>query len=144
QRYITYRLDKVENAERVISVSGTAQSLAQLQLRLALWILGHRKEASNNLHFLIGEVELEGQRMSARRGRYVTFDTVLEEAVLRARKEVDKRSPDLPEELKKDVAERIGISAIRYTMLIFEPAKAVDFVWDRVLILELNSPSFTT
>src|SRR2546428_827775 len=99
-RDIAYSLYKFEKAERVISVIGTAQSLAQLQLRVALWILGHRKEALNNLHFLIGEVELEGQRMSARRGRYVTFDTVLEEAVLRARREVDKRSQDLPEDLK--------------------------------------------
>ena len=141
-RDIAYSLYKFEKAERVISVIGTAQSLAQLQLRVALWILGHRKEASNNLHFLIGEVELEGQRMSARRGRYVTFDTVLEEAVIRARKEVDKRSPDLPEDLKQDVAERIGISAIRYTMLSVEPAKGVNFVWDRVLNFEMNSAPF--
>src|SRR5438445_4368319 len=85
---------------------------------------------------------MEGQRMSARRGRYVTFDTVLEEAVLRARREVDKRSQDLPEDLKRDVAERIGISAIRYIMLSVEPAKGANFVWDRVLNFEMNSAPF--
>ncbi|HZD13188.1 MAG TPA: DALR anticodon-binding domain-containing protein, partial [Candidatus Binatus sp.] len=57
-------------------------------------------------------------------------------------KEVEKRSPDLPEEVKQDVAERIGISAIRYTMLSVEPVKGVNFVWDRVLNFEMNSAPF--
>jgi len=141
-RDIAYSLYKFEKAERVINVIGTAQSLAQLQLRVARWILGHKKEALNIPHFLIGEVDLEGQRMSARRGRYVTFDIVLEEAVQRAWKEVDKRSPDLPEDVKQDVAEKIGTSAIRYTMLSVEPAKSVNFVWDRVMNFEMNSAPF--
>ncbi len=141
-RDIAYSMYKFEKSDKVISVIGAEQSLAQLQLRVALWILGHRKEALNNIHFLIGHVELEGQRMSARRGRYVTFDTVLAEASHRARQEVDKRSKDLPESMKDDTAERIGISAIRYTMLSVEPAKGVDFVWDRVLNFEMNSAPF--
>src|SRR5437879_13744148 len=85
---------------------------------------------------------MEGPGMAGRRGRYVKFGTVLEEAVLGGRKEVEKRSQDLPEDLKQDVAERIGISAIRYTMLSVEPAKGVDFVWDRVLNFEMNSAPF--
>src|SRR5438309_902383 len=53
-----------------------------------------------------------------------------------------RETQDLPEDLKQDVAERIGISAIRYTMLSVEPAKGVDFVWDRVLNFEMNSAPF--
>ncbi len=141
-RDIAYSMYKFEKADRVINVIGTAQSLAQLQLRVALWILGHRKEALNSMHYLIGEVELEGQRMSARRGRYVTFDTVMDEAAHRARLEVEKRSTDLPQELKDEAAEKIGMSAVRYTMLSVEPEHHVNFVWERALNFEMNSAPF--
>jgi arginyl-tRNA synthetase len=123
-------------------VIGVEQSLAQFQLRVALWILGHRKEALNYLHYPIGLVELEGQRMSARRGRYFTFDQVLDEADLRARAEVEKRSPDLPAEVKERVAERIAVSAVRYAMLSVESAKSTSFVWDKALSFETNSAPF--
>ncbi len=141
-RDIAYTLFKFEQAERAINVIGVEQSLAQLQVKVAFWILGHRKEAMNFMHFPIGLLLLEGQRMSARRGRYVTFDQVLDEALLRASDEVEKRSPDLPQAVKKRVAERISVSAIRYALLSVEAVKSTNFVWDRVLNFESNSAPF--
>ncbi len=141
-RDIAYTLHKFEWAERVINVIGAEQSLAQLQVKAAIWILGHRKEALNFIHFPIGLLSLEGQRMSARRGRYVTFDQLLDEAYLRAKMEVDKRSPDLPDYIKARVAERISVSAVRYAMVSVEAAKSTNFVWDRALNFEANSAPF--
>ncbi len=141
-RDMAYSLYKFEKADEVITVIGVEQSLAQFQLRVALWILGHRKEALNYLHFPYGLVELEGRRMSARRGRYYTFDEVLQEAHLRARAEVEKRSPELSEEAKEDVAGRISVSAIRYVILSVEAAKPTNFVWERALSFETNSAPF--
>ncbi len=141
-RDVAYTLFKFERAERIINVIGVEQSLAQLQVKVAFWILGHRKEAMNFTHFPIGLILLEGQRMSARRGRYVTFDQVLDEALLRATEEVEKRSPELPEEVKKRVAESMSVSAIRYAMLSVEAVKSTNFVWDRVLNFESNSAPF--
>src|SRR5881628_3307751 len=141
-RDIAYTMYKFEWAERVINVIGVEQSLAQLQVKVAVWILGHRKEAMNFLHFPIGLLVLEGQRMSARRGRYVTFDQLLDEAFVRAREEVDKRSPDLPASVKDSIAERISISAVRYAMLSVEAVKSTNFVWDRALNFEANSAPF--
>src|SRR6059058_1039280 len=141
-RDIAYTLYKFEWAEQVINVIGVEQSLAQLQVKVAVWILGHRKEAMNFLHFPIGLLVLEGQRMSARRGRYVTFDQLLDEASVRAKEEVDKRSPDLPATVKDSIAERISISAVRYAMLSVEAVKSTNFVWDRALNFEANSAPF--
>src|SRR2546430_1511991 len=141
-RDIAYTLYKFEWAERVINVIGVEQSLAQLQVKVAVWILGHRKEAMNFHHFPIGLLVLEGQRMSARRGRYVTFDQLLDEAFVRAKEEVDKRSPDLPASVKDSIAERISISAVRYAMLSVEAVKSTNFVWDRALNFEANSAPF--
>ncbi len=141
-RDVAYSLFKFEKADEVITVIGVEQSLAQFQLRVALWLLGHKKEALNYLHYPYGLVELEGQRMSARRGRYVTFDQVLDEARARATGEVEKRSPDLPSDIKERVAERVSVSAVRYTMLSVEAAKSTNFVWDRALNFEANSAPF--
>ena len=141
-RDIAYTLYKFEGAERVINVIGTEQLLAQFQVKVAFWITGHRKEAEKFFYFPIGHLMLEGQRMSARRGRYVTFDQVLDETATRAKSEVDRRSPDLPEEIRQRTAERIAISAVRYAILSVEAVKSTNFVWDKVLNFEANSAAF--
>jgi arginyl-tRNA synthetase len=141
-RDIAYTLYKFENAERVINVIGTEQSLAQFQVKVAFWITGHRKEAEKFIYFPIGHLLLEGQRMSARRGRYVTFDQVIDETLTRAKSEVDRRSPSLPDEIRQRIAERIAISAVRYAILSVEAIKSTNFVWDKVLNFEANSAAF--
>src|SRR5713226_2882723 len=141
-RDVAYTLYKFGRAERVINVIGTEQSLAQLQVKVAFWIIGHRKEAEKFIYFPIGQLMLEGQRMSARRGRYVTFDQVLDETISRAKSEVDKRSPSIPEEIRQRVADRIAISAVRYAILSVEAVKSTNFVWDKVLNFETNSAAF--
>jgi len=141
-RDIAYTLYKFENAERVINVIGSEQSLAQFQVKVAFWITGHMKEAEKFIYFPIGHMLLEGQGMSARRGRYVTFDQVLDETLARARTEVDRRSPSIPEELRQRTAERIAISAVRYAILSVEAVKSTNFVWDKVLNFETNSAAF--
>jgi len=141
-RDIAYTLYKFGRAERVINVIGTEQSLAQLQVKVAFWIIGHRKEAEKFIYFPIGQLMLEGQRMSARRGRYVTFDQVLDETISRAKSEVDRRSPSIPDEIRQRVADRIAISAVRYAILSVEAIKSTNFVWDKVLNFETNSAAF--
>ena len=141
-RDIAYTLYKFGRTERVINVIGTEQSLAQLQVKVAFWIIGHRKEAEKFIYFPIGQLMLEGQRMSARRGRYVTFDQALDETISRAKSEVDKRSPSIPDEIRQRVAGRIAISAVRYAILSVEAIKSTNFVWDKVLNFETNSAAF--
>src|SRR3989442_440172 len=141
-RDIAYTLYKFGMAERVINVIGTEQSLAQFQVKVAFWITGHRKEAEKFIYFPIGHLLLEGQRMSARRGRYVTFDQVLDETVSRAKSEVDRRSPSIPDEIRQRTADRIAISAVRYAILSVEAIKSTNFVWDKVLNFETNSAAF--
>src|SRR5207245_8885096 len=107
-RDIAYTLHKFGMAEKVINVIGTEQSLAQFQVKVAFWITGHRKEAEKFLFFPIGHLLLEGQKMSARRGRYVTFDQVLDETVLRAKEEVDRRTRRHHEANSKQSADRMS------------------------------------
>ena len=84
------------HSQKVINVIGMEQSLAQLQLKIALYALGYSEHADNLVHFAYNLVTLPGYKMSSRRGHYITFDEVLDEAVQRAYEEVSKRSPNFP------------------------------------------------
>jgi arginyl-tRNA synthetase len=118
------------------------QSLAQLQLKLALYAMGFAENADNLVHFAYNLVTLPGYRMSSRRGHYITFDEVLDEAVSRAYQEVSKRSPTLSEEEKHKIAEFVGLGAVRYALVDVDPGKPVVFTWERVLNFETNSAPY--
>jgi arginyl-tRNA synthetase len=141
-RDIAYSLWKFEKAEKVINVIGMEQNLAQLQLKIALYALGFDKLAENLVHFAYNLVSLPGYKMSSRRGRYITFDEVMDEAVKRAYEEVSKRSPQLSEEEKQEIADFVGIGAVRYALVEVDPSKPVVFTWDRVLNFETNSAPY--
>lgn len=141
-RDIAYTLWKFERAEKLINVIGMEQSLAQLQLKIALQALGYDKYADNLVHLAYNLVSLPGYKMSSRRGRYITFDEVMEEAVERAYEEVSKRSPQLSEKEKREIANLVGIAAVRYALVEVDPSKPVAFTWDRVLNFEKNSAPY--
>jgi len=118
------------------------QSLAQLQLKLALYALNQNDYADNFVHFAYNLVSLPGYKMSSRRGHYITLDEVLDEAIERAYKEVSKRSPNLPNEEKQKISNFVGIGAVRYALIDVDPLKPVVFTWDRVLNFETNSAPY--
>lgn len=141
-RDIAYTIWKFQRAEKCINVIGMEQSLAQMQLKISLYALGYWKQADNLVHFAYNLVTLPGYRMSSRRGRYISFDDVIEEAIRRAYEEVFKRSPNLPEDEKHQISEIIGIGAVRYALIAVDPAKPVEFKWDKVLDFEKNSAPY--
>jgi arginyl-tRNA synthetase len=141
-RDLAYTLWKFEKAERVVNVIGMEQSLAQLQLKIALHALGYSKYADNLVHFAYNLVTLPGYKMSGRRGHYITFDEAMDEAVKRAYEEVSKHSPHLAEEEKRKISNFVGIGAVRYALIEVDISKPVSFTWDRVLNFEKNSAPY--
>jgi len=141
-RDTAYTLWKFERAEKVINVIGMEQSLAQLQLKIALHALGYGKFADNLIHFAYNLVTLPGYKMSSRRGRYITLDEVMDEAVKRAHEEVSKRSPQLSDKEKQEIANFVGLGAVRYALVEVDISKPVVFTWDRVLNFEKNSAPY--
>lgn len=141
-RDIAYTLWKFERADKVVNVIGMEQNLAQLQLKIALLALGYRKYVDNLTHFGYNLVSLPEYKMTGRRGRYVTFDEVMDEAVKRAYEEVSKRSPQLTKEEKQEISTFVGIGAVRYALVEIDSSKPVIFTWDRVLNFERNSSPY--
>lgn len=141
-RDIPYSVWKFKKAEVVINVVGMEQTLPQQQLKLALWALGHTRQAQNLIHFAHNLVSLPGYKMSSRRGRYIAFDEVIDEALSRALEEVEKRSPQLSDKEKMEISRIIGIGALKYALVEVDPIKPVVFTWDRVINFEKNSAPY--
>jgi len=141
-RDMAYSIWKFGLVDRVINVIGYEQTLAQLQLRIALAALGETRMGDRQLHYAYEFVKLPGVKMSGRLGRYVTLIEVNERATELAYEEVTKRSPELPEEQRREIAEIVGYGAVKYTMLSIEPMKTVVFDWGKALNFETNSAPF--
>jgi arginyl-tRNA synthetase len=141
-RDIAYTIWKFKHAKKVINVIGMEQSLAQLQLKLAVYTLGYHEAADNLVHFAYNLITLPGYKMSSRRGHYITFDEVLDEAISRAYEEVSKRSPLRSEEEKRKIADFVGLGAVRYALVDVDSGKPVMFTWERVLNFETNSAPY--
>ena len=138
-RDIAYHLRKFAFADKVINVIGVDQKLAQLQLKVALLVLGVDKALNNLIHYAYELVRFPGYKMSRRKGRYVTFDELIDEAINIAYSEVSKRSQELSNEEKKRIAEIVGIGAIKYAMLSVSASKTFNFTWNKVLNFETNA-----
>ncbi len=139
-RDIGYSVKKFsENkADYVINIIASEQTLPQAQLRLALYALGFEKEASNLIHYSYEMVMLPGQRMSGRRGRYVTLDEVIEMAINKSLQILWERGSEAPE----DAARAIGVSAIKYALTSVSPSKQIVFKIDEALNFERNSAPY--
>ncbi|MGD0177240.1 MAG: arginine--tRNA ligase [Candidatus Bathyarchaeia archaeon] len=142
-RDIAYSIVKSTDAEKVINVIATEQTLPQLQIRLALFALGEQRAARNQIHYAYGLVELPGGiKTSKRRAHYVALDDVIQQAKARVEQTMAQRKEELgPSEANKTV-QNIALGAIRFTLLNINSTKNMTFTWDRVLSLERNSAPF--
>ncbi|MFQ5761828.1 MAG: arginine--tRNA ligase, partial [Candidatus Bathyarchaeia archaeon] len=141
-RDIAYHIKKLKTAERVVNVIGVDQKLAQQQLKVALYLLGYSSVLDNLTHYAYEMVHLPGYKMSRRRGRYVTFDEIMDQAISMAYAELEKRSPQMAAGMKRRISRTVGIGAVKHAMLNVSSTKAVTFTWDRVLNFETNSGPF--
>jgi len=88
---------------------------------------------------ILGE---DGKPLKTRSGENVKLSELLEEAELRAYKMVSEKSPDLPEEQRREIGRVIGIGAVKYADLL--PNRQSDYVfsWDKMLSLEGNTAPY--
>ncbi|MEK6810171.1 MAG: arginine--tRNA ligase, partial [Candidatus Thermoplasmatota archaeon] len=121
-----------------INVLGENHRLEYQQLRVALRLLGARDVEA----VFYAYVSLPEGGMSTRRGRLVTMDELLEEAVARAHEEVRKRRPELSEARMREIAETVGIAAVRYNIVRVQSEKKITFRWEDALNFEGNSAPF--
>jgi len=88
---------------------------------------------------ILGE---DGKPFKTRSGETVKLADLLDEAEERAYKVVSEKNPQLPEELRRNIARVVGIGAVKYADLL--PNRQMDYVfsWDKMLALNGNTAPY--
>ncbi len=135
-RDIAYHIWKGERADIMINVLGEDHKLEAKQVEIALKLL--KKKVPEAIFYSF--VSLPEGRMSTRRGRVVYLDDLIEEALERAMKEVEKRG--MTGEKAARIANAVAMGAIRYNIIKVSPDKAIVFKWEDALNFEGESAPF--
>jgi arginyl-tRNA synthetase len=137
---------KFANYDRAVTVLGEDHKLQAGQLEAALDLLGN--DTSKLEHVIYSYVNLPEGKMSTRAGTGVDLDDLLDEAIARAREEVETRlddrirDDDLDDADVERIAHQVGIGAVRYDIVSKQPTKAITFEWDRALDFEAQSAPY--
>ncbi len=87
-------------------------------------------------HVAFGSILGKDRRpFKTRSGDTVSLQDVIDEAVSRATKVVEEKSPDMPADEKAAVAQAVGIGAIKYAELSQNRMSDYIFDWDKMLAL---------
>jgi len=139
-RDIAYHIWKAKNADLLINVLGEDHKLESKQVEVALQLLG---SSSIPKVIFYSFVSLPGGKMSTRKGRVVYLDDLIDECVKRAYIEVKKRrGKDLSEKKMREIADIIGIGALRYNIIKVQPEKDIIFKWEEALNFEGDAAPF--
>ena len=129
-RFQDYPIDKM------IYVVGNEQNYHFQVLSILLDKLGF-KWGKDLVHFSYGMVELPNGKMKSREGTVVDSDELMDQMVndaFEASKERTKQV-DIPEDEARDIAEKVGMGALKYFILkvdarknmLFNPEESIDF-----------------
>ena len=136
---IDYRLDDLK-ADSVWYVVGAPQALHFKQIFEIARQQGYRADLR---HITFGSILGENRKlMKTRSGENVPLRELLEEACRRARKIIDEKNPDLSEAEKIDVAQKIGIGAVKYADLSQYRMTDYVFSWEKMLSLQGNTAPY--
>lgn len=138
-RDVAYHLYKLSHCDLAVNILGEDHKLESRQLAVALELLGSRKLPEVLFYSF---VSLPEGKMSTRRNRVVYLDDLIDEAVERAYEEVKKRRADLDEPRMRQIAELVGVGALRYNVIRVQPEKQITFRWEEALNFEGNSAPF--
>lgn len=145
-RDIAHHEWKFEKYDRAVTVLGEDHKLQADQLRTTLELLGNDTGQLDQVVY--SYVNLPEGKMSTRRGTGVDLDDLLDEAISRARDEVERRmddrirAGDLTDDQIDRIAHQVGIGAVRYDIVGKQPTKAITFEWDHALDFEAQSAPF--
>lgn len=118
---------------------GIEQELHFRQIITVLKKMGF-KWADHIEHIKHGHYALAGQRLRSRAGKTADMKQLLQEAIVRAKKVIQKKNPTLKN--KEKVATQVGIGAVKYHDLSQNRLTNIEFDFDRMLSLEGNSAPY--
>lgn len=119
--------------DQSLYVVGQDQIYHFTQLKAVLAEMGYEWEADIH-HIIFGLISIDGQKMSTRRGKVVLLEDVLDEAAIRAEKQINAKNPNL--ENKDEVAEQVGVGAVVFHDLQHDRRNDFNFNLDEIVQFE--------
>src|SRR2546423_2600616 len=136
---VDYRLDDLK-AESVWYVVGAPQILHFKEIFEIARRQGYQADLR---HITFGSILGEDRKlMKTRSGENVPLRELLEEACKRARKIIEEKNPQLSDDEKSDIAQKIGIGAVKYADLSQYRMTDYVFSWDKMLSLQGNTAPY--
>ncbi len=130
-----YRVNKW-HPSKIIIVVANQQTLYFSQVFKTAEMLDYAKK-ENLEHVKFGMVlDSTGKKFATREGKLIPLTDVLDEAILRARKVVEKLNSKLSTKEKDRVANIIGIGAVKFFDLSQNRLSDIVFDWDKMLNLK--------
>ena len=136
---VDYRVNDLK-ADTVWIVTGSPQILHFKEI----FEIARREGFKADFHHITnGSILGEDRKlMKTRSGENVPLRDLLDEAVERARKIVEEKNPELTEAEKAEIAQIIGIGAVKYSDLSQYRMTDYVFSWDRMLSLQGNTAPY--
>ena len=126
-KFSEYELDQS------VYVIDVRQSLYLKQIFRILELMGY-EWAANCYHLAYEIVNLPGNvTISSREGTVVLLDDLLSEAEKRAAKIVEEKNPEIDKKIKSEVAKKVALGAIKYSLLSRDNTKIITFDWDAAM-----------
>ncbi len=136
---VKHRVEDLE-ADRILYVIGVTQSLHLAMVYEAARRAGYLPERVEVEHVKIGSVLGDDRKiLKTRSGAPLRLMYLLDEAVDHARTYVDEARPELPEDVRADLARQVGIGAVKYADLSVAHDSDYVFDLDRMLALTGNT-----
>ncbi len=131
--YLAYKKKEDFNYDRSIYIVADEQIQHFKWLFALLDMLGFKED---NYHLSYGMISLPSGKMKSREGTVVDADDIIEEVENLAFEEVNKRYHELDNNEKKKRAEIIGLSAVIFYILKYNPTKGFVFKPDESISFE--------
>ncbi|MDN5303394.1 MAG: arginyl-tRNA synthetase [Fusobacteriaceae bacterium] len=93
-------------------------------------------------HIWFGIMRFADGIFSTRKGNVIKLNDLLDESVDRAYKIVAEKNPTLSEEEKRNIAEVVGVGAVKYADLSQNRTSPIIFEWDKILSFEGNTSPY--
>jgi arginyl-tRNA synthetase len=136
---VDYRIHDLK-ADIIWIVTGAPQILHFKQIFEIARREGYKADFRHITHgSILGQ---DRKLMKTRSGENVPLRDLLNEAPMRARKIVEEKNPDLSDAEKIDIAQKIGIGAIKYADLSQYRMTDYVFSWDKMLSLQGNTAPY--
>ena len=138
-------IDRVERlgCDDLLYVVGTPQTQHFMMVFEVAQQAGFMDDSHNTVHVNFGSVmDSDGKILKSREGEVIKLVDLLKEAVSRAEQAIAEKNPELHGAQRKEVANAIGIGAVKYADLSTERTKDYVFDWDRMLAFEGNTSPY--